>query len=343
MAPLGELGFALAGYGCTTCIGNSGPLAAPIAEAIEANDLVVAAVLSGNRNFEGRIHPLARASYLASPPLVVAFALAGRVDIDLTTEPLGTGSDGAPVYPRRHLAVARGGPLRHRLVDRSGAVRADLRRRVRRRRALARPADPGGRPLCLGSGLDLRGQAAVLRGPVVRGAGGRGHPWRPGARGPRRLRHDRPHLPCRVHLALVARRPVAPGARRRAAGVQLLRRAARPPRSDDARHVREHPAAQRARRGQGGAVHPPPAVGRRAVHLRRRDALRGRGRPPGPAGRPRIRLRVVAGLGGQGHGAARGQGRDRRDRTSASIARTSWAWACSRSSSSRATRRRRWG
>jgi aconitate hydratase len=94
MAPLADLGFALAGYGCTTCIGNSGPLDEPIAKAIEENDLVVAAVLSGNRNFEGRIHPLARASYLASPPLVVAFALAGRVDIDLTLEPLGRGSDG---------------------------------------------------------------------------------------------------------------------------------------------------------------------------------------------------------------------------------------------------------
>jgi aconitate hydratase len=98
MAPLETLGFALAGYGCTTCIGNSGPLDEPIAAAIESNDLVVAAVLSGNRNFEGRIHPLARASYLASPPLVVAFALAGRVDIDMLSEPLGTGSDGAPVF-----------------------------------------------------------------------------------------------------------------------------------------------------------------------------------------------------------------------------------------------------
>jgi aconitate hydratase len=98
MAPLESLGFALAGYGCTTCIGNSGPLDDAVAAAIEANDLVVAAVLSGNRNFEGRIHPLARASYLASPPLVVAFALAGRVDIDLTTEPLGVGSDGHPVF-----------------------------------------------------------------------------------------------------------------------------------------------------------------------------------------------------------------------------------------------------
>ena len=97
MAPLEELGFALAGYGCTTCIGNSGPLDEPIARAIEDNELVTAAVLSGNRNFEGRIHPLARASYLASPPLVVAFALAGRVDIDLTREPLGTDDKGKPV------------------------------------------------------------------------------------------------------------------------------------------------------------------------------------------------------------------------------------------------------
>jgi aconitate hydratase len=97
MAPLEALGFALAGYGCTTCIGNSGPLDEPIARAVEDNDLVVAAVLSGNRNFEGRIHPLARASYLASPPLVVAFALAGRVDIDLTSEPLGHDREGRPV------------------------------------------------------------------------------------------------------------------------------------------------------------------------------------------------------------------------------------------------------
>jgi aconitate hydratase len=98
MEPLATLGFALAGYGCTTCIGNSGPLDEPIARAIEDNELVAAAVLSGNRNFEGRIHPLARASYLASPPLVVAFALAGRVDIDLSREPLGIDDDGKPVF-----------------------------------------------------------------------------------------------------------------------------------------------------------------------------------------------------------------------------------------------------
>jgi len=97
---LDRLGFQTVGYGCTTCIGNSGPLPEPIAMAIEAHSLVVAAVLSGNRNFEGRIHPEVRANYLASPPLVVAYALAGRIDIDLTTEPLGEGSDGKPVYLR---------------------------------------------------------------------------------------------------------------------------------------------------------------------------------------------------------------------------------------------------
>ncbi|QQE80188.1 aconitate hydratase AcnA [Alicyclobacillus sp. SO9] len=95
---LAKLGFDVVGYGCTTCIGNSGPLPDEVGHAIEDNDLLVSAVLSGNRNFEGRIHSLVRANYLASPPLVVAYALAGTVDIDLTTEPLGTDKDGKPVY-----------------------------------------------------------------------------------------------------------------------------------------------------------------------------------------------------------------------------------------------------
>ncbi|MBI4051062.1 MAG: aconitate hydratase AcnA [Elusimicrobia bacterium] len=95
---LERLRFYLVGFGCTTCIGNSGPLSEPIAEAILSRQLVVAAVLSGNRNFEGRIHPLVKAAYLASPPLVVAYALAGRIDMDLLQEPLGTGTDGKPVY-----------------------------------------------------------------------------------------------------------------------------------------------------------------------------------------------------------------------------------------------------
>jgi aconitate hydratase len=97
---LDKLNFHLVGYGCTTCIGNSGPLPENIGAAIKDNNLIAVAVLSGNRNFEGRIHPLVRANYLASPPLVVAYALAGRMDLDLTTEPLGADPSGKPVYLR---------------------------------------------------------------------------------------------------------------------------------------------------------------------------------------------------------------------------------------------------
>ncbi|MEU7987711.1 aconitate hydratase AcnA [Streptosporangium canum] len=95
---LDKIGFNLVGYGCTTCIGNSGPLQEEISAAIQANDLAVTAVLSGNRNFEGRINPDVKMNYLASPPLVVAYALAGTMDLDLNTEPLGTGTDGEPVF-----------------------------------------------------------------------------------------------------------------------------------------------------------------------------------------------------------------------------------------------------
>jgi aconitate hydratase len=98
--PLDQLGFQTVGYGCTTCIGNSGPLPDFVAKAVNQASLVAAAVLSGNRNFEGRINPLVKANYLASPPMVVAYALAGTIDIDLTTEPLGADSDGNPVFLR---------------------------------------------------------------------------------------------------------------------------------------------------------------------------------------------------------------------------------------------------
>ena len=96
--PLAQLGFNVVGYGCTTCIGNSGPLPEEVAKAVTGGDLVAAAVLSGNRNFEGRVHPLVKANFLASPPLVVAYALAGTVDIDLDKDPLGTDKNGQDVY-----------------------------------------------------------------------------------------------------------------------------------------------------------------------------------------------------------------------------------------------------
>ena len=96
--PLEALGFYLVGFGCTTCIGNSGPLLAGVSDAVQAGELSVVSVLSGNRNFEGRIHPDVRMNYLASPPLVVAYALAGTMDTDLAKDPLGTDADGRPVH-----------------------------------------------------------------------------------------------------------------------------------------------------------------------------------------------------------------------------------------------------
>ena len=111
---LEKLGFNLVGYGCTTCIGNSGPLIPEVSQAVQEHDLAVTSVLSGNRNFEGRINPDIKMNYLASPPLVVAYALAGSMDIDITPEPLGTGADGDDGLPGRHVAVAAGDPGDHR-------------------------------------------------------------------------------------------------------------------------------------------------------------------------------------------------------------------------------------
>ena len=160
---LDQIGFNTVGYGCTTCIGNSGPLPEPIAEAVSEHDLVVAGVLSGNRNFEGRINPHVKANYLASPPLVVAYALAGTVDVDFETEPLGMGKDGKPVmladiWPtqadvrqrRRKQRAARDvpGPVRQRVAEESQVEcdRSHRRRtlRVGRREHLhSRAAVPG--------------------------------------------------------------------------------------------------------------------------------------------------------------------------------------------------------
>ena len=140
---LDKLGFSLVGYGCTTCIGNSGPLIPAVSAAIAEGDLAVCSVLSGNRNFEGRIHPETKLNYLASPPLVVAYALAGTMDADLTTEPLGTGSDGQPGLAARHLAVAGRDRRGHCRLPAPGDVHPRVRRGVRRGRAVAVPAGPG--------------------------------------------------------------------------------------------------------------------------------------------------------------------------------------------------------
>ena len=157
---LDQLQFNLVGYGCTTCIGNSGPLPEAISEAVNDNDLVVCSVLSGNRNFEGRINPDTRANYLASPPLVVAYALAGRMDIDLTSEPARPGLRRPARLPLGHLAELRGDQAGRGRGGPRGHVHQELRRRLHRRRALARDRGPRGRPLHVAR-LDLRAQAAA--------------------------------------------------------------------------------------------------------------------------------------------------------------------------------------
>ena len=140
---LEAVGFYTVGYGCTTCIGNSGPLAEEAGVAVRERNLTVAAVISGNRNFEGRVHPQVRANYLASPPLVVAYALAGTVDIDLTVEPLGADRDGNPVFLRDIWPSSAENPGRHRGQPERRHVSWGIRQRLRRQPDLER--DPGRR------------------------------------------------------------------------------------------------------------------------------------------------------------------------------------------------------
>ena len=209
LTPLEKLGFNVVGYGCTTCIGNSGPLPQPVADAIGEGNLVAAAVLSGNRNFEGRISPLVRANYLASPPLVVAYALAGRVDLDLTREPIGVDKAGKPVL------LADIWPERGR--GRAQTVASSVKREMfqkryadvfQRRRELARDRAPAGDRYAWSTQLDVHPQAAVLRRHHARG---RCRPLdvRGGARAraARRLGHHRPHLARRAR----SRRRARPG------------------------------------------------------------------------------------------------------------------------------------
>jgi len=229
---LDELGFNTVGYGCTTCIGNSGPLPDAISAAVTEGDLVVAAVLSGNRNFEARIHGEVKANYLASPPLVVAYALAGRMDLDLVTEPIGQGSDGEDVFlkdlwpSRDEIDAVIGESVQ-------GKMYSDVYAR--------------GRALRMGRRFDLRAPPAVLRGNAARTAAGGRHPRRALPRDARRLGHDRPHLARGRDSTRLARRQVPARPRCRAEAVQLVRRAPRQPRGDDPRHVRERPAPEPAR------------------------------------------------------------------------------------------------
>ena len=272
-------------------------------------------VLSGNRNFEGRIHSDVKMNYLASPPLCVAYALAGTHGRRHRQRSARRGPRRQPGLPARHLALrARDRATRSQRAVRLGHVPQELRRGVRRRRALELARGARGRPLRLGPGLDLRPPAAVLRRacprepePLADIAGARAlvmlgdsvttdHISPAGS-----IRRDGP---AGAYLQ-------EHGVERR--GLQLLRLAARQPRGDDAGHLRQRPAAQPARAGHRGRRDAPPARRRAALDLRRRDALPGRGRAARRAGRQGVRLGLLTRLGGQGHAAARRARRDRRE------------------------------
>jgi aconitase A len=243
---LNELGFQLVGYGCTTCIGNSGPLEEHIGAAIKDNSLVAVSVLSGNRNFEGRIHPLVRANYLASPPLVVAYALAGRMDFDMATESLGDDKSGKPVYlrdiwpsPQEIESTVRASVTTAMYHKEYGEVfQGDAHWK-----SLKVPEGD----LRLGREIHVHQVAAVFRWNHEDAGVAHRHSRRACAGDARAQHHDGPHLARRLDCCRQPGRKMADRAGRQARGLQLVRRAARQSRSDDARDIREHPLAQSTR------------------------------------------------------------------------------------------------
>ncbi len=237
---LETLRFHLVGYGCTTCIGNSGPLPESIGKAIKDNNLVAVSVLSGNRNFEGRINRLCRANYLASPPLVVAYALAGRMDIDIVNDSLGNDKAGKPVYLRDIWPTPQEVENTMRTSVTSEMFRkeyADVFTGDEHWRAL---------PIPEGDLYAWDSQSTYIKNPPYF----EGMQKKPGSlsdlrglrahRHSRRQRHHRSHFSRRLDSRRHAGRKIFDRKRRSADGLQLLRRAPRQSRSDDARHVREH-------------------------------------------------------------------------------------------------------
>ena len=309
---LEKLGFHLVGYGCTTCIGNSGPLPEAVSAAVDEADLAVVSVLSGNRNFEGRINPDVKMNYLASPPLVVAYALAGTMDIDLANEPIGEDSEGKPVFLRDIWPSTA--EIQDVIASAIGATGfssayADVFAGDERWQSLPTPT---------GDTFAWDSESTYVRKPpYFEGMGQQPAPVsdigpRAGAGQAGRLGDHRPHLPGRLHQGRLPRRGVPGRARRATARIQLVRLPAGQPRGDDPGHLRQHPAAQPAGPGGGGRLHGQPPDRRADLDLRRLDGVPAGRRPAGHPGRPGVRLRLVAGLGGQGHHAARCEGGHRR-------------------------------
>ena len=332
LKPLADLGFALVGFGCTTCIGNSGPLPAPVSQQVQERDLYVAAVLSGNRNFEARIQNEVRANYLASPMLVVAYALAGRMNVNLTEEPLGHRPDGTPAYLRDLWPSAD---------EVRTIVEASLAPSMfREKYAAIEVGDAHWESLHPPTGPSYAWSPdsdVPRRGPLSRASPSLAPPERgdcpggSGAPGPRRPRDDRPHLTRGGDPRGNSRGAVPRVSRRPPRRVQHLRSASRSPRGAPTRDLRERSVEERPREAEGRWLHPPSSRRRGDDGVRR-----GRAVPKGedPVARLRgeeLRAGELAGLGGEGTPAPRGRGRDRGELRAESTGRTSSRWGSFRS------------
>ena len=310
---LEKIGFHIVGYGCTTCIGNSGPLPEAVVNGIQEGDLVAAAVLSGNRNFEGRIHANVRANYLASPPLVVAYALAGSMNVDLYNDPLGNDSQGKPVYLKDIWPSPQ---------EVNETMRKSVRQEMFKKeysQATEGDAQWQKMPVPRGELFQWDMQSTYVReAPYFDGMTKTPSEPKPiiGARVlalHRRFGYHRSYLAGGRHRKKWSGGALSEQQRRGAQGLQPVRRAARQSRSDDAWNLRQHSpekyAGARHRRRRHGA-HP----GQKAdVDLRCGDAVPKGRHAADRHCRKRIRHRLVARLGGKGAALARHQSRDRRE------------------------------
>ena len=271
MPYLEALNFHLVGFGCTTCIGNSGPLPDAVAEAVTKENLVVAAVLSGNRNFEGRINPLVKANYLASPPLVVAYAHRGHDGYRPGDGAAGAGSRGRG----RCTCATSGRPTKKCRTRCSASIDQSM---FQREYAQAFEGDENWRtmPVPTGSTFQWDEKSTYIKKPPYFDADGgsgdvdSGSGGDAGAGDAGRFGDDGSHFAGGVDRGGQSGGQVSDRAGRGAEGLQLVRRAARQPRGDGARHAREHPAEEPAGAGDRRRLDDAPAERREDVHLRRR-------------------------------------------------------------------------
>ena len=313
LTELEALRFHVVGYGCTTCIGNSGPLPEAISKEITSGGLVVSAVLSGNRNFEGRVHGDVRANYLASPPLVVAYALAGKIDIDWDIEPVGKDSTGIDVFLKE-------------IWPTQAEVQTVLEKSIKKEsyeRIYAGVFDGDANwkslPVPLGKLFTWEAKSTYIANPPYFAGMGINPPPVMEVIGARVLALlgdsiTTDHISPAGNIKKDSPAGGVPHRARRFTGrLQPIRRPPRPPRRHDARHFRQRPLEEPTRPRRRGGLHPLFADERADEYLRRGDEIQSRRHAAGHHRRQRIRLRVEPRLGGQGDEPARREGCDRRE------------------------------